>query len=239
MVGTYAILDEITTAWNQLSDGAALGDNAARVLIRSVIVELAGAEGFLTTAQSEASAVASDANRARGIIDFTIAEDQQVIDAQRTVAESMDRQVSGLNQRLAGIRNEIEGWEGFGKGIAIALSFGAYNPIEENRNKIRQEINATNAVANSARLTWSKVQARQAELQACRTTLGRLDDLELRISALAQDVSEGLRQTTDAVKEAELAQAREGGLLGPIFARLAAQRIGKVVAWAGNSAHFE
>lgn len=239
MASTYKILDEITTAWMQLSDGAPLGDNAARALIRSVMVELKDAEGFLATAQSEAAAVASDANRARGVIDFTIVQDQQIIETQRATAEALDRQVRGLNQRLAGIRNEMDGWLGFGKGLAWVLSFGGYNPVEENRSKIRKEIEATNAQADSARLTWSKVQARQAELQACLTTLERLDDLEGRVAALAQDVSEGLRLTTDAVQEAELAQSREGGPLGPIFARLAAHRIGKVVEWARNAAHFE
>ena len=113
-----------------------------------------------------------------------------------------------LNLRLQGIRNEIDGWEGFGKGLALVFSLGIYNPIEENRNKVRQEIAVTNAQAASARLTWSMVQAHQAELQACSTTLDRLSGLEDRVAALAQDVAEGLRQTADAVQEAETAQTR-------------------------------
>lgn len=239
MASAYVILGEITTAWNQLAGDAPIGDNAARALIRSVMVELTGAQGLLTTAQSEAAAVASDANRARGLLDRTIAEDQRVIEAEKASAEALDARVRGLNLRLKAIRNELDGWEGFGKGMALVFSLGIYNPIEENRNKIRQEIAVTSAQAASARLTWSTVQAHQAELQACRTTLDRLDGLEGRVAALAQDVAEGLRQTADAVQEAEKAQARDGGPLGPIFARLAAQRIGKIVAWAAQSAHFE
>ncbi len=235
----FVRLRAITGVWNQLAGDNGLGDNAAKELINSVLNDLTDAYGLLATGQSQASAVSSDANLARTRIGGSIAAYKAMMAVEQVEIERLEALVNSLNMRLTNIRNEVEGWDGFWKGMAIVFSLGIYDPMEENRSKIRQEIEATNALAVSARAARELKETHQRELEACLSTLDRIDGLEARVAELAQDVSEGLRQARDARVQAEKAQERDGGLLGPIFARLAAHRIGNLVTWASNSRPFE
>lgn len=235
----FGRLRNITDAWSRLVGDAELGDNAAKELIHSVMGDLSDASRLLSTAQGEASAVTSDANLANGLLDRTIAEDLRRIEAERAEIARLEEHVRSLNTRLQNIRNEVEGWEGFWKGMAIVFSLGIYDPMGENRRKIVEEIGTTNAKALSARETADSMKNHQTELQACLATLDRITGLESRVSQLAGDVAEGSRQARDALVQAEMSQARDGGRLGPIYAGLAAHRIGNLVTWAANSRPFE
>ena len=227
----YQTLGEVRREWRLLSEGGDIGDNAAKVLIFAVVGELRSAKQLLDEASGEAAAAKAQINLLYGVLNRQMESDQHEINFQSGLAETLERQIGGLNQELTNIRNSLDGWEGFGKGLGIVFSFGFYDPIGEAREKTRRAIATAEGQRLQAQRAKTQAEQRRREVVECRTAVENLRGLDSTITGIANDVSEGLREATSAYDTSVKAVERDGSALAGIYVGLAAKRIGDVVRW--------
>jgi hypothetical protein len=228
----YQALGGVRREWRRLAGGGDIGDNAAKVLIVAVVGELKSAKDLLDEACREAAAAKTQSSLLSGVLDRRMQADEHEIAFQSDLARDLERQVADLNRQLREIRDSLDGAEGFGKGMAMALSFGAYNPVAEAREKAHRAIAIAEQQRVAAARARRQAEERRRELAECRKAVAGLDGLDTMVTCIANDVSEGLREAAAAYDTSMKSLERDGSSLAAIYTGLAAKRIGEVVRWA-------
>ena len=239
MGGVYQTIGAVRREWDQLAGGGEIGDNAAKVLIVAVVDELKSAKVLLDEASSEAGATKTQIGLLQGVLDRRMEADQREIDLHSQLAADLGQKIGGLNQQLSQIRDSLDGWEGFGKGLAIVFSLGIYDPAGEARDRARRAIATAEQQRAQAQRAASQAEQRRREVVECRSAVNRLRGLDTTITDIANDVSEGLREATSAYDTSMRSLEREGSGLARIYAGLAAKRIGEVVRWVQRPNPFD
>jgi hypothetical protein len=230
----YLNLRDVRDCWQDVA-----GDNAVRDAIGKIFVQLTSAHNLLRQAEQEAASVTVIAGRAYRLIDTQIAQDREAIqDAIHTIEQSRQRSQAAMLQ-LDAARGELDGWKGFGNGMALVLSFGGYNAVQDNIDKANRAVATADAERRRCEVALRQLQISEAELGAAGIAITRIQDVDQVVTALSNDISAGLGALGDADEAVVRAELRAGTPLGRIYLARAKPQMDKVIAWADRPSAFD
>lgn len=184
VVGLQSDLSAIREQWAQLDvpdpacDGLRDPDCSTRDRVNHLIGDLARVDQATSEMIGEAAEDRVKVEEARSLVRTYIEEDRQAIAAGEIQLQAARQRMDQAYADLEDAKAQLSGEQGVLNGFLTGISFGIYNPLQENLDKARAAVARYNDEFNTINAQIAAIQRHQSELEAGHEAIEALITLD-------------------------------------------------------------
>jgi len=222
-------LEQLRDNWSRVERGQTPG--LVRVFLSKIVVDLNVLHLQSDALIAEAAQSNATLQQLRELVRLHINDDRVTILQTQSSLENARKAREQARKDLSDAKKELEGSQGFLNGFLTALTFGIYNPLQENIEKANSAIMTCNNQIQVIKAQLQILNQSSEELLEGNYMLDRLNNLNGSLNEYLNFLTGAETSLKEAIEDAERSEQAQSETLGAYYKKQAGKEMNELFSW--------